>query len=213
MKLLVFGATGPSGKLFVHRALAAGNEVTAFARRPEKLADVGDVNLTVVGGKLTDLAALRRAIVGQEAVVSFLGPTPGNKGTPIADGMRHIVATMEQRGVDRLIAVASPSVSADEDRASPGAWLAAQLEKSLSSAAWQERRDTAEIVRGSSLKWTVVRPLKLTNKAAKAPAVAGFLGAPELRSSLSRAALAEFVLTQLEDRTWVRRSPVVSDGR
>src|SRR5690606_11073726 len=102
-KLLVFGATGASGKLLLGNALAAGHEVTAFTRIPEKLSGFTDVNLTVVAGKLTDLAAVRRAIVGQEAVISLLGPTRGSKGTPVADAMRHIVTTIEQRGVERLI--------------------------------------------------------------------------------------------------------------
>lgn len=213
MKLLVFGATGRSGLLFVRQALDAGHEVTAFARHAEKLANVTDANLTVVPGKLTDHTALRRAIVGQEAVVSLLGPVRGQKGTPVADAMRHIVATMEQREVDRLLVVSAHSVPADEDRSTPGAWFAAQKEKALAGAAWQERMDVAELVRGSSLAWTLVRVPRLTDKPAKAPAFAGFVGDPELRSSLSREALVAFLLAQLEGQAWVRKSPAVSDGK
>lgn len=34
MKVIIFGATGTIGRLVLKEALAAGHEVTAFARRP-----------------------------------------------------------------------------------------------------------------------------------------------------------------------------------
>jgi putative NADH-flavin reductase len=37
MKLTIFGSTGPTGQLVIEKGLAAGHEVTAFARNPNKL--------------------------------------------------------------------------------------------------------------------------------------------------------------------------------
>ena len=38
MRITIFGATGGTGKQLVEQALAEGNEVVAFARKPSKLA-------------------------------------------------------------------------------------------------------------------------------------------------------------------------------
>ena len=37
MSLVIFGATGNTGKLLVEQALAAGNQVVAYVRNPAKL--------------------------------------------------------------------------------------------------------------------------------------------------------------------------------
>ncbi|MET7355798.1 NAD(P)H-binding protein [Streptomyces mirabilis] len=42
MNLLILGATGPTGRHVVNRAIAAGDTVTVLARRPEALADLAD---------------------------------------------------------------------------------------------------------------------------------------------------------------------------
>ncbi|MFI1828302.1 NAD(P)H-binding protein [Streptomyces sp. NPDC020412] len=38
MKLVIFGANGPTGRLATQQALAEGHSVTAVTRRPEALA-------------------------------------------------------------------------------------------------------------------------------------------------------------------------------
>jgi uncharacterized protein YbjT (DUF2867 family) len=52
MRLVVFGATGLAGQVLVSQALAAGHEVTAYARNPSKLGS-SRPKLTVVRGELT----------------------------------------------------------------------------------------------------------------------------------------------------------------
>ena len=49
MKLLIFGASGATGRVLVSAALAKGHAVTAFVRTPSKLA-VSHENLTVIVG-------------------------------------------------------------------------------------------------------------------------------------------------------------------
>jgi len=212
MRLTVFGATGASGQLLVNKALAAGHEVTAFARNPRKLT-VRSEKLRVVSGELTDAASIEKAISGAEAVISLLGPSGKSKGTPVADGMRLIVAAMEKQGVKRLIATATPSATDPSDGTAWSFSLAVTMIKVLAGSAYQEIVATADVVRGSSLDWTLVRLPMLTDKPASHGARAGFVGDAGIRLfSLSRGALADFVLAQLEEKAWVRKSPVISNG-
>ena len=72
MKLLVFGATGGTGRRLVQQALQQGHVVTAFARDPEKIG-LTDDNLRVVRGDILDPDSVETAVAGQDAVVSALG--------------------------------------------------------------------------------------------------------------------------------------------
>ena len=69
MKVLVFGAAGPTGRHTLDQAVAAGHEVTAFVRNPS--ASIAGARLAV--GDATDAAAVTSAVQGQDAVVSTLG--------------------------------------------------------------------------------------------------------------------------------------------
>ena len=70
MNILVLGAAGKTGREVVAHALAEGHTVTAFVRNPEKI-ERNDV--TVAVGDARNAADLRRALRGQDAVISTLG--------------------------------------------------------------------------------------------------------------------------------------------
>lgn len=75
MNLLVFGATGGTGRALVQQALAQGHVVTAFARDPEKIRTRHE-NLRIVQGDILDYSSVEAAVTNQEAVVSALGVRP-----------------------------------------------------------------------------------------------------------------------------------------
>lgn len=72
MKLLVFGATGGTGKELVRQALQQGHVVTAFARDPGKIQLAHD-ELRVVRGDILEPESIETAVAGQDAVLSALG--------------------------------------------------------------------------------------------------------------------------------------------
>lgn len=71
MRITVFGGTGPTGQLLIKDALAAGHQVTAYARSPAKLPERN--RITAVERQLTDADAVAAAIQGSEAVLSVRG--------------------------------------------------------------------------------------------------------------------------------------------
>lgn len=72
MKLLIFGATGGTGRALVEQALEQGHVVTAFARDPAKVG-IRHQNLTVAQGNMLDHNSVEAAVKGQDAVLSGLG--------------------------------------------------------------------------------------------------------------------------------------------
>lgn len=91
MKIVVFGATGGTGKNVVERALADGHDVVAVARRPEAVA--ARDGLVVHKGDVLEQASVTAALKGADAVICAVGPSSNNKpGTLISSAVKNIVA-------------------------------------------------------------------------------------------------------------------------
>src|ERR671918_958079 len=101
MRLLIFGATGGTGRELVSQALDRGHSVTAFARDPAAL-DQRD-GLRGIAGDVLDAAAVERAVADHEAVLCALGGPATRPGLVRSQGTRNIVQAMERSGPRRLI--------------------------------------------------------------------------------------------------------------
>jgi putative NADH-flavin reductase len=75
VKLVIFGATGGTGRQLLEQALAQGHIVTAFARDPAKVATKHE-NLSIVQGDMLRSESVEKAVANQDAVLSALGVRP-----------------------------------------------------------------------------------------------------------------------------------------
>lgn len=76
MRIFVAGATGALGRRIVPTLVAAGHEVTAVGRTPEKRAMLTRFGATPVDVSLFDRAALRPAVAGHAAVINVATRIP-----------------------------------------------------------------------------------------------------------------------------------------
>jgi len=115
MKVVVFGSTGKIGREVVIQALAQGHEVTAFLRDPAKLTFEnepisGNDRLRSVTGDVFEIAAVKQAVQGQDAVICSIGSMSLGKTTVRGEGTANIVKAMEEAHVDRLFVVSAMGV-------------------------------------------------------------------------------------------------------
>ncbi|MGH2924055.1 MAG: NAD(P)-dependent oxidoreductase [Solirubrobacterales bacterium] len=203
MVLTVFGATGPSGRLIVERALEQEHSVRAFARNPARL-DLEHPRLEVAAGVVLDQDAVDAAIGGSKAVISCLGIRRGSSKTIVTDGTRRILAGMQTHDVRRFIGLSA--YGAGETRnGSPYSrltWLL--LRPNL-----EDKERYEDLVRATDLDWTLVRPARLTDGPETGRYRAGTDLRMKLTSKISRADLAAFIVDQLRDPTWVRGAPSI----
>lgn len=107
MKVIVFGSTGGTGRAAIASLLAAGHEVTAFARDVSALAEIPAVR--TVRGDAMRAADVAAAIPGHDAVVVSLGNSQNpfammlgaRRTTPpnvCEVGTRNIIAAMDEAG-------------------------------------------------------------------------------------------------------------------
>jgi len=205
MNILIFGASGATGHELVKQGLEHGHNVTAYVRTPSKLT-VQHQNLKVIQGDVINAPLVRNAMEGKDAVLSALGASsPFKFDNAVVDGMHNIVQVMEQTGVTRLIYLSAMSVK--ESRNDAGfliKFLAPILLRT--ETAGHEARES--IITQSRLEWTIVRAAALTNGAHKVIYRSGIdIRATGIVASISRADVADFMIKQLTDKTFLFKAP------
>ena len=208
MKLLVFGATGATGQQVVTQALRRGHDLTVFVRNPARLAVSADRLRVVVGSVPDDADAIAAAVRGQDAVISALGVRSSLKSSGlISRSMRAIVPAMERNGVRRLIFTSAFGVG-DTRRDAP--FLPRIMYRLLLTDIFADKADGERYLRSSRLDWTLVYPVLLSNGPRTGKYRVGerldLHGLPRV----SRADVADFILTQLEDTSYIRKVAVIS---
>lgn len=205
MRIVVFGANGPTGRVLTRRALGEGHEVTAFTRRPDAF-PIAHPALTVAGGDVADEAAVREAVRGRHVVLSTLGGVYTRKPVSVYSvGARSIVAAMHEHGVRRLACVSSsatvPNPNANETFFF-GRVLQPFATNVLGRTLYADMARMEAIVSGSGLDWTIVRPSGLFDT----DEVSDYDMSDEPLPGrfTSRADLADFLLRQAHDDAFVR---------
>jgi putative NADH-flavin reductase len=189
MRIVVFGASGKTGRLVVAQAAQRGDDVVAFVRDASKQWFPDAVKIHQ--GDPSDAKAVEAALIGAEAVVSALGPVAEETTTEISEATRTIVETMERTGPRRIAITANPRVFSDTEVTGPYANVAAE-----------HRRDAA-ILRESALDWTVVAAPSLAYDPATGSYVAVVDGKGPGRS-ITRGDFATALLDAIEKDAWVR---------
>jgi putative NADH-flavin reductase len=206
MKLVIFGSTGSIGHQLVVQALEQEHTVTAFARNPAKIG-IEHANLTVVQGDVLDAASVEKAVDGQDAVLCSLGA--GAKGTTRSEGTRNIVRAMEKAGVSRFVCLSTLGVGTS--RANLNFFWKHIMFGLLLRRAYADHVSQEDCVRESRLDWIIVRPGAFTDGDRTGEYRHGFPGTDRtIKGKVSRADVADFMLKQLTDRTYLRETPGLS---
>ncbi|MGW5381137.1 NAD(P)-dependent oxidoreductase [Nocardia sp. NPDC003963] len=161
MRIVIFGANGPTGRLLTAQGLDAGHDIVAFTRRPGEFPIEHD-RLTTVGGDVYDPAAVARAVAGADTVLSALGVPFGRKPiTTYSAGVGNILTAMRRHEV-RRIAVVSSSAVEPHRYADAGFVFDRVLQPFitgiLGKTLYDDMRAMEALLTASDLDWTIVRP-------------------------------------------------------
>jgi putative NADH-flavin reductase len=189
MRIVVFGASGKTGRLVVAQAVQRDDEVIAFVRDASKQWFPDTVKIHQ--GSPSDADAVESAVAGADGVISALGPIAEETTTQISDATRTIVGVMERIGPRRIAIAANAKVFSDDELTGPYA-----------NVATEHRRDVA-ILRESALDWTVLAAPMLSEDAATGSYVAVVDGKGPGRS-ITRGDFATALLDAVEKDAWIR---------
>jgi len=203
MNLLILGASGRTGLLVVEQALAAGHDVTALVRSPEKLT-LRNSRLRVVAGQATDADDVARAMTGAGAVISVLG----GGGSVIVDSTRAIIEAAHRTGVTRVVVMSSFLV--ERDRMGVLSWLVTGL---AGTSKITDKQAGESLLRQSGLDWTIAYPGPLTD----GPATGSVHALPDgarrrISERISRADVAGWLVEAASSTQTSRRGVDIASG-
>lgn len=205
MRVLVLGGTGGVGTHVLNGAVAAGHEVTVLARTPAK---VDHRSVTVLQGDALNADSVRRAVAGQDVVVSCLGSTQGpEKDVSLRTMAANVADAMVAEGVRRVLWCASEGV----DGEIPG--LLGKVVMKVLAKPLADHRAAVERLRGAGLTVTVVRPRALNDGPLRTDYVEDVGGPSSGAWSVSRASVAHLMVKILADPAYEGVSVAVGDPR
>ncbi len=203
MNILVLGAAGKTGREVVAQSLAAGHTVTAFVRDPKKL-DRDDVTIAV--GDARSVEDLRKALRGQDAVISTLGTGLNAKEKLIESSTKALLEAMPSAHVNRLVMLstfaASPTYKAKGIM---------KLARIAMQGIVTDKAAGETLIKRSDIDWTIVYATRLTDE----PPSGGYRtvqGTLTDVGTISRADLADALVSTLSDAASVRQGRMVTSS-
>jgi dihydroflavonol-4-reductase len=159
MRALVTGATGFVGSHLVEALQNSSVEVTALARSASKAADLARREVRVVRGDLHDIAGLERAVRDQDVVYHVAGVVAARDESDFLrsnrDGTRNVLTAAEREGKPRFVLVSSLAAAGPAPRGAP---LSGTEPPRPVTAYGRSKLAAEQVVRSSSLPWSIVRP-------------------------------------------------------
>jgi len=217
MRILLLGATGRTGKLLLEQALDHGHIVHALVREKQNIT-FERYNLTLFEGTPRDVTALQRAMQGCEAVLSALNISRNYEfpwsplRTPkdfLSGTMERVVALSEKHRLRRVVVISAWGVY-ETKKDLPG-WFRWLVNNSSLHYQYNDHERQEEVLRNSTLDWTAVRPVFLTNSKNHKEVFVSEDNEPRPNLYISRRNLAAFMLNVLEKNLYLCQSPVVSE--
>lgn len=203
MKLLILGATGPTGHQLVQQALEAGHSVAALVRDPRKVTE----KIEVIEGDATNQSAVAGVVGGRDAILSALGTSNSLKGGIMTRAVAVLLPAMQQAGVKRLILESAFGVAESFDDATA---IQKFFFRTFLRSIYPDKAKADAMIEASPLEWTIVRPVRLTN----GPRTGRYRVSERFdargSTTVSRADVADFMIRELTERAWIRKLPVIA---
>jgi len=164
-------------------------------------------NLTPRAGDVFDREAVADAVAGHDAVFIVLGA--GRDGNVRSLGTRNIIEAMQHHNIRRL--VGHSTLGAGDSRAQLNFFWKRIMFGLLLRPAYADHQAQETFIEQSGLDWTIVRPAAFTDGPATGNYKHGFpVTERNLKLKISRADVAGFLLRQLNDDTYLHKTPGLS---
>jgi uncharacterized protein YbjT (DUF2867 family) len=211
MRILVIGATGGTGREVVRQALDRGYQVNALARSAADAAPLLP-GADIIVGDARDGETVAKALAGCDGVISALGTKLSllHEETLLSTATRVLIDAMQKLRITRLVCITG--IGAGDSHGHGGFLYDHVVQPLLLNSTYHDKDRQEDEIRKSGLDWTIVRPTNLTDGTASGAIRAltdltGFHG-----GSIARADVAGFLITELEERHWSGKSPVITSA-
>ncbi|MGH1365357.1 MAG: NAD(P)-dependent oxidoreductase [Calditrichia bacterium] len=198
-RIVVFGATGKTGRHVWQQALEQGHEVTVFVRSPQKIEHT-DAKLHIVQGDVFDAEVVANAVANHDTAIVCLGSTSLSDKTTLTIGSKNVIDGMVRHNVGRLVILSAAGVT--ESWVQIG-WLSRILFKTMLRNVFADHHTQEALIKESPLDWTIVRAAILKDE----PTTGDYTVSNTAKvSHINRADVADFLVNQVTDTTYIKQA-------
>jgi uncharacterized protein YbjT (DUF2867 family) len=204
-RILVFGATGKTGKLIVKKLLKEGYSVRAFVRNLRKVNHIVHENFSVSQGDVRNTKIVEDAIKDSDIIISALGNLRVFRNTIISDGVANIIAAMKMHGRSRLLFMSSLGVG--DSKWQLGLLYNLVYLPTFLRNVFRDKERQEKIIHESGLDWTIIRPagflpipLPFHYKVCVMPS------RPRILPVMSRYHTADFIVKECRNNQYIQKN-------
>lgn len=215
-RILLFGATGRTGRHVLSYALEKGYSVTALVRNPEKLA-IESKHLKVVKGYPTNADDVKFAMAECDILISTLSALSQNEAISfrkveaphtLETSIRNAIQSMHEFEKKRIIILSSIGAG-DSFHLAPW-YMRLFIKISNFKIVFADHNRQEALVMGSNLDWTIARPVALNDDITIRKLAVSYTQTPS-PFRISRKQLAKFLVDCIDDSDFVKKAPILSE--
>jgi putative NADH-flavin reductase len=206
-KIAVIGGTGKAGKYLVNRLIGQNFKINVLVRNPNKF-NITDSLIEKVTGDVRNYESVYSLIEGCGYVISTLGQTKG-ENPPFSQATANIVKAMNALNVKRYIVITGLTIDTIHDKKRFRTKLLSRIMKICFPAVIADKQKEYDILTDSNLDWTVIRLPLIKQTEALGNIKISLTDCPG--KEISSTDLADFIINQLSDNRFIRKSPFISN--
>jgi putative NADH-flavin reductase len=214
--ILLFGATGRTGRQVLKYALDNGYGVTALVRNPEKITEKSD-KLNIIKGLPTNIDDVRKAMLNCDRVINTLNPISEKdmislkKIDPpkiLEKSIRNVIECMGEFGIKKIAVVSSIGIG-ETYLLAP--WFMRLLGKITNFRnSFDDHNMQESLLMKSNLDWVITRPVSLNNNELLQNLVINYDKKPS-PFKISRKLLAKFLVDCLKSEEFFKKALILSE--
>lgn len=209
IKIAVIGGTGKSGKYLVKTLLNEGIPFKLLLRNPANF-QINSPLVEIIEGNVADYEIVSKLVQGCQAVLSTLGlGIPASERTLFSKAATNVIQAMQEWNVRRYIVTTGLNVDTPFDKKSKKTIFATDWMYENFPISTANRQLEYEILEASSIDWTLVRLPLIEQTDERAPISTSLEDCPG--DKISATDLAHFLIDQLSDDRFVKKSPFIAN--
>lgn len=216
IKIAVIGGGGRTGKYLVEQLLSQGFYLKLLLRNPENFLQNISFNnpfIEIIHGDVLDVEAVRLLLDGCQAVISTVGqrkdePLVASQAT---SNILKVIAENMEKGfaAKRYILVAGLNVDTPFDKKSQETIMATEWMKTNFPSIHEDRQKAYNLLTQSNADWTLVRVPFIEFTDERGEVKESLEDCPGKK--ISAADIAGFLVNQLDDKAYIRKSPFIAN--
>ena len=206
-RVAIIGGSGKAGRFLVKQVSEAGYQMRLLMRNPDK-SELSDERIEVLKGDARDFPSIKSLLQGCDAVLSTLREPKGE--APIRSvAAGHILAAMKELGIRRYILLCGAAVDAPGDHKDFRTKLLTKFIQWTRPAIAADQQKVLALLIRSDVEWTLVRLPTIVEEPVAGNVKVNLEKLPG--GKINGTDLANFLVTQIADKQYVRKAPFVAN--